>query len=66
MCTCMCYLKILPVALKTVNIYHDSAPRYEDERLMRPGSVEDYRLLLYNTHAITSSSQELILHFLLR
>lgn len=44
------------VALKTGNIYHDSAPRYEVERLMLPASAKDYRLLLYNAHARTSSS----------
>jgi len=52
----MCYLIILHVALTTGNIYHVSAQRYEVECLMRPASAEDYRLLLYNTHAITSSS----------
>jgi len=64
--TCMYMYIVFHVAPSTVHIYHDSAPHYEAERLMRPASAEDYRLLLYNTHAITSSSQELTLHFLRR
>jgi len=39
---CMCYLIVLHVAPNTAHIYHDSAPHYEAERLMRPASAEDY------------------------